>query len=115
MSEAAIDAHITSRIQAVGLGKYIEKTIKDADHVVLLPQDTGEQADHKVQMILGTIEYIGRLLTREDVAKLPSAAVLNAKLADLSGAIGIQVTAPAAGGRRKTRRRSTRKTRAQRR
>lgn len=110
MSDTQIDTHIASRIQALGLDAYIQKTIKDADHVVALPQGTDEQAENKIRMILGTIDFIGRLRTRKDVAALPDAAVLDAKVADLSGAIGIQVTAPAAGGRRKnTRRRSTRR------
>lgn len=100
--EAQIDVAIDAGIGRVGgLPAYVAKLVADADAALNLPQDTPQQVEHKIQMIVGTATFIHRLIGKAGVTD-EQKTTLNGKLQSLLSAIGRKSStgpaAPAAGG-----------------
>lgn len=103
--EAQIDAAIDAGITRVGgLPAYVAKLVTDADAALHMPQDTPQQVEHKIQMIVGTATFIHRLIGKAGVTD-EQKTTLSGKLQSLLSAIGRKSStgpaAPAAGGKRK--------------
>ena len=104
-----IDSAIQSRVVEIGLEAYVSKLKTDTEKSLQLRQETPEQVERKLRIIVSTLMFVERVLARPDIESYSDD--LKEMRERLAGAVGRKsVVAPAAGGRRKMSRTYCKKT-----